>query len=114
MGTEYIDDMVYDPSTTAQPINTNGPFAPAVNTGNTYTTTLNHDAERFADAALRSHRHDAMEISMTKGSLGISTTTLVNNVSTGTTAPVSVDSAMTVTINPNTPSQTMIYMMRAW
>ena len=114
MGTEYIDDMVYDPSTTAQPINTNGPFAPAVNTGNTYTTTLNHDAERFADAALRSHRHDAMEISMTKGSLGISTTTLVNNVSTGTTSPVSVDSAMTVTINPNTPSQTMIYMMRAW
>ena len=114
MGDDYIEDMVYDPATQSQPINTNGPFAPAVNTGNTFTTTLNHDAERFASAALRSHRHDAMEISMTKGSLGISTTTLVNNVSTGTTSPVSVDSAMTVTINPNTPSQTMIYMMRAW
>ncbi len=114
MGEDYIEDMVYDPAATPQPINTNGPFAPEVNTGTTYTTTLNHDAERFADGALRSHRHDAMEVSMTKGSLGISTTTLVNNVSTGTTAPVSVDSAMTVTINPNTPSQTMIYMMRAW
>tara|TARA_B100001250_G_scaffold195284_1_gene167768 strand:+ start:622 stop:2043 length:1422 start_codon:yes stop_codon:yes gene_type:complete len=114
MGTDYIDDMVYDPSATSQPINTNGPFDSAVNTGNTFTTTLNHDAERFASASLRSHRHDAMEVSMGKGSLGISTTTLVNNVSTGTTSPVSVDSAMTVSINPNTPSQTMIYMMRAW
>ncbi len=114
MGTDYIEDMVYDPSTTSQPINTNGPFAPEVNTGNTFTTTLNHDHERFASQNLRSHRHDAMEVSMGKGSLGISTTTLVNNVSTGTTSPVSVDSAMTVSINPNTPSQTMIYMMRAW
>lgn len=114
MGSDYIEDMVYDPAATPQPINNNGPFAPAVNTGTTYTTTLNHEAERFADGALRSHRHDAMEVSMTQGSLGISTTTLVNNVSTGTTSPVSVDSAMTVTINPNTPSQTMIYMMRAW
>ena len=82
-------------------------------TGNTYSTTLNHDSERWADGNLRSHAHDAMEVSMGKG-LSIPTTLLVNDVSTGTSNPVTQDTALTVAINPNTPSATMMYIMRAY
>ena len=106
MPQSYIDDMSY---TGTQPVNTNVPPM----TGNTYSTTLNHDSERWADGNLRSHAHDAMEVSMGKG-LSIPTTLLVNNVSTGTSNPVTQDTALTVAINPNTPSATMMYIMRAY
>ena len=106
MPQSYIPDMSY---TGTQPVNTNVPPM----TGNTFSTTLNHDSERWADGNLRSHAHDAMEVSMGKG-LSIPTTLLVNNVSTGTSNPVTQDTALTVAINPNTPSATMMYIMRAY
>lgn len=102
----YVNDPIYDPSVQSQPINTN--------VTNTYTTTLNHDNEPWASIGLRSHAHDSMEITMNRGSLGIPTTLLVNDVSTGTTTPVSVDTALNVTLNPNTPSLTIMYIMRAF
>ena len=105
MPNSYVED---------EPVNAEGKQVPNPNVTNTYTTCLNHEAERFADAGLRSHKHDSMEISMTKGSLGIPTTLLVNNVSTGTTVPVDIDTALSVNVNANTPSQTMIYIMRAF
>ncbi len=105
MPATYVED---------EPVNVDGKQVPNPNVTNTYTTCLNHEAERFADGALRSHKHDSMEVSMTKGSLGIPTTLLVNNVSTGTTVPVDIDTALSVNINANTPSQTMIYIMRAF
>lgn len=113
MGSVYIEDMVYDPLTEKQPPNTNGPFATGTNTGNTFTTTLNHEAERWADIALKSHKHDAMEVSMGAG-LKIPGTLLVNDIQTGTTDPVDVASALTINVNSNTPSLTMIYIMRAF
>ncbi len=84
------------------------------NTVPTYATTLNHNAEDFASNSLASHNHFTVDLTMTKGQLGISTTTLVNNVSTGTVAPVSVDKALNITVNPNTPSQTIIYIIRVY
>jgi hypothetical protein len=105
MPSEYVNDMTY---TGSQPINTNVPET----TGNTYSTTLNHHRERWA-GDLRSHNHDAMEISMGTG-LSISSTVLVNDVSTGTTNPRTQETALTVTLNPNTPSVTMMYIMRAY
>ena len=80
----------------------------------TYATTLDHNAEEWASMDLRSHTHDAVEITMNRGSLGLPQTLLVNNVSTNTAAPVSVDTALNIAVNPNTPSLTMIYIMRAY
>lgn len=80
----------------------------------TYPVTQNHSNEEWASTGLRAHTHDAMEVTMTRGGLGIPQTLLVNNVSTGSAAPVSVDTAINIAVNPNTPSLTMIYIMRAY
>ena len=102
-----IQDEIYDPALgELQPINT------AVT--NTYTTTLNHDGEGWASDTLNSHTHDAMEVSMARGSLSIPSTILVNDIATGTTAPLSVATALSVQINPNTPSLTTMYIIRAY
>ena len=102
-----IQDTIYDPSLgELQPINT------AVT--DTYTTTLNHLGEGWGSNDLKSHTHDAMEVSMSRGSLSIPSTILVNDIATGTTAPLSVATALSVQINPNTPSLTMMYIIRAF
>jgi len=106
MPASNIADMVYDPAQEKQPINPN--------VTNTFATTLNHPNEEWASTGLKSHDHDAMELTMNKGGLGITTTLLVNDVSTGTTSPLSIETALSVAINPNTPSLTMIYIMRAF
>ena len=46
--------------------------------------------------------------------LKIPGTLLVNDIQTGTTDPVDVASALTINVNSNTPSLTMIYIMRAF
>jgi len=82
-----------------------------------YPTTVNHVTEEWASINLRGHNHEAFEITMTRGSLPDAETEislLVNNVSTGSAAPVSVDRALNITVNPDTPSLTMIYIMRAY
>ena len=106
MPAEYINDVPYDPATTLQPINT------AVT--NSYTTTVNHEYERWLDVGLQSHTHEAMEITMSRGSLSVPTTLLVNNVSTGTAIPLSVDTALSIQMNINTPSLTVMYIIRAF
>ena len=106
MPTDYIEDVPYDPASTPQPINT------AVT--NTFTTTLNHEYERWLDVGLRSHTHEAMEITMSKGSLSTPSTILVNNVSTGSAIPLNVDTALSIQMNINTPSLTVMYIIRAF
>ena len=102
-----IEDTSYDAASgEKQPINN------AVT--DTYTTTLNHNAEIWADDSLKSHNHNAMEVTMGRGSLSVPSTILVNDISTGTTAPLSVDTALSVQINNNTPSLTMLYIIRAF
>ena len=51
---------------------------------------------------------------MTTGQMRIPSTVLINNMTTGTIAPVSVDKALSVQINPNTPSLTTLVIMRAF
>jgi hypothetical protein len=80
----------------------------------TYPTTVNHPVEDWAATGLRAHNHDAMEITMDSSNMGLPSTILVNNVSTNSAAPVSVDTAINIAVNPNTPSLTMIYIMRAY
>ena len=64
--------------------------------------------------ALASHNHFTIDLTMTKGQMRIPSTTLINNMTTGTIAPVSVDKALSVQINPNTPSLTTLVIMRAY
>ena len=41
-------------------------------------------------------------------------TILINNVNTGSAAPLDVDDALNITMNINTPSLTTIYIMRVF
>ena len=79
-----------------------------------YPTTLNHNADAWTSTSLASHNHFTIDLTMTKGQMRIPTTTLINNMTTGTIAPVSVDKALSVQINPNTPSLTTLIIMRAF
>ena len=51
---------------------------------------------------------------MSRGSLSVPTTLLVNNVSTGTAIPLTVDTALSIQMNINTPSLTVMYIIRAF
>lgn len=86
----------------------------ALGVTDTFPSTLDHESDRWLNTTLKSHTHDAMEVTMNRGSLALPTTVLVNNVSTGTTVPVSVDTALTIAVNPNTPSLTIMYIIRAF
>ena len=79
----------------------------------TYTTTLNHNEELWSSNLLRSHTHDAFEITMGTG-LRLPDSMQINNISTGSAIPVDVDTALTIQMNPNTPSLTIMYIIRAF
>lgn len=79
-----------------------------------YPTTLNHNADAWTSVSLASHNHFTIDLTMTRGQMRIPSTTLINNMTTGTIAPVSVDKALSVQINPNTPSLTTLIIMRAF
>ena len=79
-----------------------------------YPVTLNHNASNWTEPGLASHNHFTIDLSMTRGQMRIPSTTLINNMTTGTIAPVSVDKALSVQINPNTPSLTTLVIMRAF
>lgn len=105
MPAEYIDDVPYEAGE-SQPINT------AVT--NTFTTTLNHPYERWVETGFDSHTHESMEIVMTKGSLSVPTTILVNDIGTSSAIPLNVDTALSIQMDINTPSLTMMYIIRAF
>lgn len=79
----------------------------------TYTTTLNHSEEAWSSNNLRSHTHDAFEITMGTG-LRIPDSMQINNIQTSSAVPVDVDTALTIQMNPNTPSLTIMYIIRAF
>ena len=79
-----------------------------------YPTTLNHNADAWNSESLASHNHFTIDLAMTRGQMRIPGTILINNMTTGTIAPVSVDKALSVQINANTPSVTTLIIMRAY
>ena len=79
-----------------------------------YPTTLSHNADAWTSKSLAGHNHFTIDLAMTRGQMRIPSTTLINNMTTGTIAPVSVDKALSVQINPNTPSLTTLVIMRAF
>ncbi len=80
----------------------------------TYGVTLNHNNDNWNSVSLTSHNHFTIDVSMEKGQMRIPGTLLINNMTTGTIAPVSVDKALSVQINPNTPSLTTLIIMRVY
>ena len=80
----------------------------------TYGVTLNHNHDAWNSVSLASHNHFTVDVSMEKGQMRIPGTLLINNMTTGTIAPVSVDKALSVQINPNTPSLTTLIIMRVY
>ena len=80
----------------------------------TYPVTLNHNTDSWNSTALGSHNHFTIDLTMTLGQMRVPGTILINNMTTGTIAPVSVDKALSVQINPNTPSLTTLVVIRAF
>ena len=79
-----------------------------------YPVTLNHQADVYNQDAFASHNHFTIDVSMNKGQMRVPSTILINNMTTGTIAPTSVDKALSVQVNPNTPSLTTLIIMRAY
>jgi len=79
-----------------------------------YPVTLNHQADVYNSEAFASHNHFTIDVSMNKGQMRVPSTILINNMTTGTISPTSVDKALSVQINPNTPSLTTLIIMRAY
>jgi len=80
----------------------------------TYGVTLNHNNDAWNSVSLTSHNHFTVDVSMERGQMRIPGTLLINNMTTGTIAPVSVDKALSVQINPNTPSLTTLVVIRVY
>ncbi len=79
-----------------------------------YPTTLSHNGDAFTSSSLGSHNHFTIDISMTKGQMNIPTTLLINNMTTGNVEPINVNRALSVQVNPNTPSLVTLYIIRAY
>ena len=79
-----------------------------------YPTTLNHQGDAFTSTSMGSHNHFTIDITMTIGQMNLPTTILINNMTTGNVEPVDVDRALSVQINPNTPSLVVLYIIRAY
>ena len=79
-----------------------------------YPVTLNHNGDAFTSNSLGSHNHFTIDISMTKGQMNLPTTILINNMTTGNIEPINVNRALSVQVNPNTPSLVTLYIIRAY
>ena len=79
-----------------------------------YPTTLNHNGDAFTASSLGSHNHFTIDISMTLGQMNLPSTILINNMTTGNIEPIDVDRALSVQVNPNTPSLVVLYIIRAY
>lgn len=84
------------------------------NASKPYPVTLNHNADTWNSESLASHNHFSVDISMNRGQMRLPGTILINNMTTGTISPVSVDKALSIQVNPNTPSLTTLVIMRAF
>ena len=79
-----------------------------------YPTTLNHGTDAFTSNSLGSHNHFTVDLTMNKGQMDLPRTILINNMTTGNVEPINVDRGLSVQVNPNTPSLTVLYIIRAY
>ncbi len=82
--------------------------------GTTYPTNLSHIAQDFTDKTLGSHNHFSFDISMNRGGLRIPPNIAVNNVQSYTVNVQDIPNALNILMDNQTPSQTVIMIIRAY
>ena len=80
----------------------------------TYPTNLSHIGEDFTDATLASHNHFSFDITMNIGGLRIPPNIAVNNVQSYTVNVSDIPDALNILMDNQTPSQTVIMIIRAY
>ena len=82
--------------------------------GTTYPTNLSHIGQDFTDAAVASHNHFSFDVSMNRGGLRIPPNIAVNNVQSYTVNVSDISDALNILMDNNTPSQTVLMIIRAY
>lgn len=84
------------------------------NVSTTYPTTVSHAGQDFTDAQVGTHNHFSFDVSMNSAGLRVPPTIAINNVQSYTVNVSDIPDAFTVTMDNNTPSQTIIMIIRAY
>ena len=82
--------------------------------GTTYPTNLSHIGQDFTDATVASHNHFSFDVSMNIGGLRIPPNIAVNNVQSYTVNVQDIPDALNILMDNQTPSQTVIMIIRAY
>ena len=80
----------------------------------TYPTNLSHLGEDFTDSLVGSHNHFSFDISMNIGGLRIPPNIAVNNVQSYTVNVQDIPDALNILMDNQTPSQTVVMIIRAY
>ena len=82
--------------------------------GSTYPTNLSHVGQDFTDQTVASHNHFSFDVSMNIGGLRIPPNIAVNNVQSYTVNVSDIPDALNILMDNQTPSQTVIMIIRAY
>ena len=80
----------------------------------TYPTNLSHLGEDFTDSLVGSHNHFSFDVSMNIGGLRIPPNIAVNNVQSYTVNVQDIPDALNILMDNQTPSQTIVMIIRAY
>ena len=84
------------------------------NVSQTYPTNLSHLGQDFTDQTVASHNHFSFDVSMNMGGLRIPPNIAVNNVQSYTVNVSDIPDALNILMDNQTPSQTVIMIIRAY
>ena len=84
------------------------------NVSQTYPTNLSHIGQDFTDATVASHNHFSFDVSMNIGGLRIPPNIAVNNVQSYTVNVSDIPDALNILMDNQTPSQTVLMIIRAY
>ena len=82
--------------------------------GTTYPTNLSHAAQDSLDKSLTTHSHFSFDLTMNMGGLKVPPNIAVNNVQSYTVNVSDIPDALNILMDNNTPSQTIIMIIRAY
>ena len=82
--------------------------------GSTYPTNLSHVGQDFTDQTVASHNHFSFDLSMNIGGLRVPPNIAVNNVQSYTVNVSDIPDALNILMDNQTPSQTVIMIIRAY
>ena len=82
--------------------------------GTTYPTNLSHIGQDFTDQTVASHNHFSFDVSMNIGGLRIPPNIAVNNVQSYTVNVSDIPDALNILMDNQTPSQTVLMIIRAY